>query len=727
MSITNVITRITVDMAGDVKRFAVKAKQYDRATRVIVVSLLWDEVPYVLDSADTVRCNVHKPDGTIAIIEGDNIAVNGNTVTITLPGTALTAAGRAWADIEIETQDEGQQVSCQCFEIDIAKSPVDDDSIISTNEFSAMKLATKAANDAAAAATAEIEATAAAGTAASQAAAAAQAATDAANQAAAAATASIQIDPTLTDNSKAAPAGMVGEIKEDLSTLLEDKIGLTCNEWTPSAIISSTNYLQTTGYPSSQGRVYSASDSLKASGFIPLYGKMLEVPIIHTTDTTYPNYGLSLYDAERRPIYGRAISAEPNRSDTYIHWAHVYIPENAKYFRITYFADDTDAITGGHAPVFTYNLLREIPEAYKPITHELPVDTYMQNSIRRARQLTDIKWTPRVNIPRCSMINGSNVHFLDWFYANKEYTGIPYSGSGGDETTSRWTTPKEWGYAHNWVGACIPFEAFVTAARYPNSIFAETVNQESYNYNSSPYGIVCSALVNYAVNGPFPVRVINNFFGTSDKVYRYPLANNKISEIDANAIAIGDFLYTREHVIMITDIIRDVDGNVTHVEMSEATTVGNGNNTVLGSKLGGVARRKTWDYSDFKSRYGDYVKYRRTTFYGIPYVASMYVDTGDEGDKENIVDYPCIPYLGNGAIYRVGYIHNSKVCIGATGFTTLVVLKDGVLLNTFNITGLTEISVGFTDVGDYEAYLAMDAEGTSKTISCHWTVVSGTA
>lgn len=219
MSITNVITRITVDMAGDVKRFAVKAKQYDRATRVIVVSLLWDEVPYVLDSADTVRCNVHKPDGTIAIIEGDNIAVNGNTVTITLPGTALTAAGRAWADIEIETQDEGQQVSCQCFEIDIAKSPVDDDSIISTNEFSAMKLATKAANDAAAAATAEIEATAAAGTAASQAAAAAQAATDAANQAAAAATASIQIDPTLTDNSKAAPAGMVGEIKEDLSAM----------------------------------------------------------------------------------------------------------------------------------------------------------------------------------------------------------------------------------------------------------------------------------------------------------------------------------------------------------------------------------------------------------------------------------------------------------------------------------------------------------------------------
>lgn len=498
----------------------------------------------------------------------------------------------------------------------------------------------------------------------------------------------------------------------------DDKIGLTCDDWTDSACILSTTY---DGNNLRQGNLSTASSALKASGFIPLMGKMLELPIIIASDTTYPNYGMSLYDKDKNPIYGRAISAIPNRAGTtYIAWTHVYIPKEARYFRTTYWGDDYSAITGGLAPTFTYNLLMEIPDEYKPITHELPVDTYMQNSIRRARQLTDIKWTPRVNIPRYSMLNGGSDHFLDWFYANKEYVGIPYSGSGGREGDGTWTTPKEWGYAHNWVGQCIPFDAFATAVRYPNSIFSETAEQSEVDYSSSPFGIVCTALVNYAVDGALPLRGINNFFDTSDNVFRKPSTTNTISALDANDIMIGDFLYTAPHVIMITDILRDADGNVTHVEMSEATTVGNGNNTVFGTQLGGVARRKMWTYAEFKSRYGDYVKYRRTTFYGISYTPSKYVDTGNEGDRENIVDLPCIPYLGNGAIYKKGYIHNSKILIGATGFTSLVVTKDGSSFGTFNVTGLTEVSVNFTNTGYYEAYLT---NGSTRTMACNWTVV----
>ena len=450
---------------------------------------------------------------------------------------------------------------------------------------------------------------------------------------------------------------------------------------------------------------------------------MLELPIPWVSDTTYPNYGMSLYDANKKPIPGRAISAIPNRSDIYVAWTKVYLPENAKYFRTTYFSDTYPAITEGYAPDFSYNLYKTISDKYKPITHELPVDTYMQNAIRRARQLTDIKWTPRVKIPRYSMLNGGSDHFLDWFLPDHEYVGIPYSGAGGREGAGNWTTPTEWGYAHNWVGGCIPFESFVTAARYPNSIFSETTEQTAPDYSSSPFGIVCTGLVNYTVNGPWPLRGITNFFNTSDKVFRKPSTNNTIADIDANDIMIGDFLYTDPHVIVITDILRDADGNVTHVEMSEATTVGNGNNAIIGGKLGGVARRKMWEYSEFKKLYGAYVKYRRTTFYGIPYTASKYVNTGNEGDRENIVDLPCIPYLGNGAIYKAGYIRNSKICIGATGFPSLVVTKDGEDFGTFDVTGLSEVSVGFSEVGSYEAYLT---NGTTKTMACHWTVESGT-
>ena len=149
------------------------------------------------------------------------------------------------------------------------------------------------------------------------------------------------------------------------------------------------------------------------------------------------------------------------------------------------------------------------------------------------------------------------------------------------------------------------------------------------------------------------------------------------------------------------------------------TTVGNNNNTVLGTKFGGVARRKMWDINEFKSLYSAYILYRRRTFYGIPYNKSKYVNTGNEGDMDTRVDMACIPYLGEGAIYREGYVHNSKICIGATGFTSLVVLKDGESFGTFDVTGLTEVSVGFSAIGQYEAYLT---DGTTRATSCHWSV-----
>jgi hypothetical protein len=97
------------------------------------------------------------------------------------------------------------------------------------------------------------------------------------------------------------------------------------------------------------------------------------------------------------------------------------------------------------------------------------------------------------------------------------------------------------------------------------------------------------------------------------------------------------------------------------------------------------------------------------------------VDTGNEGDRQNIVDLPCIPYLGNNAVYKAGYIPEgkAKVCIGAVGFTSLVVTKDGEEFGTFDVTGLTEVNVGFAEVGQYEAYLS---NGTEKTMACKWSV-----
>ena len=495
-----------------------------------------------------------------------------------------------------------------------------------------------------------------------------------------------------------------------------NQFGLTVDKWCNKCCMFA-NYFLSSSFTPMQGDCYGKDmASYKTSDYIPISGKMLILPLMVTVGTTFTNHGVSLFDKNFKPIMGRAIQTflNPNAVDRYC-IAKIYIPENATFFRTTYWADDSEVMTGGLAPNFYYDILQEIPDEYKQITHELPVDTFMQNSIRRARQLTDIKWTPRVNIPRYSLINGTDIHFLDWFYANHEYIGIPYSGAGDDE--SNWYTIKDWGYTHYWVGQHIPIDSFVTACRYPNSIMGEKVNQSEPSYDSSPYGDVCTALVNYVVDGPTPLRSINGFFNTDERVFRS--TGTTVANFDVNNLSIGDFLYTQAHVIFISDIIRDNEGNVINIEMSEETTVGNSNNNVLGEKFGGVARRKMWNVNEWKTRYASYVIWRRTTFYGISYTPSKFVDTGNEGDRETMVDYPCIPYLGEGAVYKVGYIHNSKILIGATGFTGLTVLKDGEPFNTFDVTGLTEISVGFSAAGEYEAWLTV---GATRTLSCHWTV-----
>lgn len=511
----------------------------------------------------------------------------------------------------------------------------------------------------------------------------------------------------------------VGKLQDDVAELsnIGERYGAIIDNWTASKCVG---FVDTLGVLLPQGSLWDASTVLVASDYVDVgdcAGMLLEIPIPRVSDSTQPQYGLSFYDKDKNPVVGRGAACAYGRQagDDYAVVMRFYITDQTKYFRTTYW---TPGSTAAASSPFYYNVIFPQPSE-APITVEAPTTVEMQNAIRRARQLTDIKWTPRVNIPRYSMMNGSTAHFLDWFYADTEYTGIPYSGAGGGEGND-WTTAKEWGYAHNWVGGCIPFESFVTAARYPASILGETKDQSAYNYDSAKFGAVCTALVNYAVNGPWPLRSILNFFNTSDGEF-LKLSNNTVSSLNVNNFTIGDFLYHSTHVAMITDVLRDNAGNVTHFEVCEATTVGNGNNSILGGQLGGICRRKMFPAAEWKTRYANYTVYRRPSFYGIPYTPSKYVNTGNEGDGVSIVDLPCIPYLGNGAIYKVGYIHNSKILIGATGFTSLVVTKDGEAFGTFDVTGLTEVSVGFSAAGNYSAYLK---NGNVQTMACTWKVES---
>ena len=87
--------------------------------------------------------------------------------------------------------------------------------------------------------------------------------------------------------------------------------------------------------------------------------------------------------------------------------------------------------------------------------------------------------------------------------------------------------------------------------------------------------------------------------------------------------------------------------------------------------------------------------------------------------------------MGENFEYVAGNIVNSKILTPAYRqgvLDKLRVTKDGVDWNADGTANLYDVSgdyvvVNFADPGTYTAYLS-NADGTIKTISCHWTVVS---
>lgn len=489
------------------------------------------------------------------------------------------------------------------------------------------------------------------------------------------------------------------------------------------------------GTSSNFGNTVNGGANLKASGFIPVMGKnslILPFPVLNTTDPDVS--GFAFYDENQNVIKGTGVltlfGRQAGQSKTFE--LEVFVPKNAAYFRTTYWSDSAMQADSQITP-FTYTFTAGLFASSKDcITHETPSCRGMLNAIRRARQLTDVEWTPLVDIPRYCRVNeayssnGNTVHFLDWFKAGKTYKGAPYSGSGmpdvNNTTYDQNYLAGQWGYYKMWLCLEMELETFITAARYPNSILGSRVSQSQANFDSSPYGIVCDALVWYAMGN---MRHSNNLTIYQMKditAFKCDLISSNFASMDINNLQLCDLFYTGHHIAIVTDIVKDLSGNIIQVEVSEATTVGDGNNTLDDGQtnFGGIARRKMWTVSEVKSWFREYYVYRKKVFADITYTASNYVDTGNELDGRKIEDLPCIPYLGNKARYKVGYIPNTKILIGATGFTGMTVLKDGATFGTFNVTGLTEVSVGFSAVGSYSAYLTKS--GVVNTMSCEWTV-----
>ena len=166
--------------------------------------------------------------------------------------------------------------------------------------------------------------------------------------------------------------------------------------------------------------------------------------------------------------------------------------------------------------------------------------------IRRARQLTDFKWTPVRDIP--SYLGKTKEYIV--LPAGVEICGFPYASTEG----------KDKFFTEN-----VSFETFLSAIPNP---YSKLYQPGTAAFNACSYGIVCNGLVRYALGIDRRVSTAKWLTIPEMRVIA-PKGEIKVEDIRLcdNLWAFGE---GRNHVALITDILKDKDGKVVALEISEA-------------------------------------------------------------------------------------------------------------------------------------------------------------
>ena len=185
--------------------------------------------------------------------------------------------------------------------------------------------------------------------------------------------------------------------------------------------------------------------------------------------------------------------------------------------------------------------------------HDIPKSVGVENALKRARQMLDIRWVPVGRYPvgiGSSEAPGTPKIRRDFNYGPwRPQTGVPYSSVRRDE---------------KYVGYNVSIETFMTAMYNPKSVLYTRSYQgdpEIFNMHGY-YGIVCSCFGSYVCG--FPYRT------SGARIIDDP----DITEIETDVLEnleLCDLVIKRGiHVAVITDIQRDAGGKVCLITVSES-------------------------------------------------------------------------------------------------------------------------------------------------------------
>lgn len=297
----------------------------------------------------------------------------------------------------------------------------------------------------------------------------------------------------------------------------------------------------------------------------------------------------------------------------------------------------------------------------------MPISTLPKNggeraALARALQLTDFVFTPVRDVP--TYINGKNC----FFPAGTQVHGFPFSAT---EKTDKYVTEN------------VQIRTFLSAIRNPYSTLYAPGQGLSYGCN---YGVVCVALVRYALGIPYRVSTL---------LWEKIPGMRRIADrgcYTAEDIRLLDILYAcgkeRSHVALVTDILKDGDGKICEIEVSEAVRP--------------CCRRVRYPLSDFFEAW--------KLFHLVRYEHLASVPPLNEADAALLKDYkdgeaPRAIEVDNGDFsnYLLGQIATLATFTDAED--TVQIYKNGVLKEAYEVCGRSVRAFEPEECGYYTARL----------------------
>lgn len=308
------------------------------------------------------------------------------------------------------------------------------------------------------------------------------------------------------------------------------------------------------------------------------------------------------------------------------------------------------------------------------LTSTLPTTQGQKNVLARAKQLSDFKFTPSGRIPTKDLEYDNT-----YFEPGVEYTGVPYASC---EVNNKF------------IGENVTLDTLASAIENPDSVMY-TKDMLDYRNGASYYGLVCNGHVRYSLGIAHQRYNTAQWMKIPGMREVCPLGQIKVEDLqvcDILHVATAENTQSLNHVALISDILRDENGEIVMVEVSESTFP--------------TTRRRKFLVEDFYAEFEVYRSCRYDYIESVPPADPAYDNMVVNGN----VNKPMIA-VDNGDKSNYLYGDETVISVFADGKNTVQILRDDKLVEEIAVEGYTQIKRTL-ESGYYVAKLANTEHAT---------------